>query len=221
MTEGTEDFTVHDVASKLQTVMTDHRDKVALALDYLTMMLDGQAPDKEITFVTGAPRTGGTYVTKALCDFYQIDRNQHAAILHDGFPALGTIANQPHPKAALQRVWQWAQWLALTDRIVVKKLHTLVYDMDMADFLGAIVIGTTRDMWDAYESLQERGPSDVDRQVREAVGRLGGRTSGDLRKLWPTYWSDFYGRLRATETVEFGPDMASQWGATGFVSKTR
>ena len=211
-------YAVGDVGGKLARVLTAHRADVQRALDTLIALLDGERPAKRLIFIVGAPRTGGTYLTQAICRYHGVDTEQHAAVLHDGFPALGTLADLPLPKRRLHMAWQWAQWLALVGDVAVKKLHTLVYDMEMADFLGAEVIGTTRDPDDALASLLRRGESDITIQVTAALRRIG-RPTGDLSAMWPHYWTDFYGRLKADRMQDFGPDMAAPWGGTGFVSR--
>lgn len=138
---------------------------------------------RDIYFITGPPRTGGTYLLKALFELSN-DRvtNYNHKNIFDYLPRNTLIGESYGGDHSSQVLYEWAQWIVWTSErfdlekfnFIPKKHIGMQYQLDLFDEIFgdmANFIITTRHPAEAYQSYVERFfPNGSDENVQSDVG---------------------------------------------------
>lgn len=119
-------------------------------------------------FITGPPRTGGTFLLKALLELRgEKLKNYNHKLVFDYVPLNTQLGEEYGPQKTRQVIFGWAQWMVWTKRrfdtsthkFIPKKHIGMLFQMDLFEsILGDAVnfIITTRHPGEAYQSYVER-----------------------------------------------------------------
>ena len=122
----------------------------------------------EIYFITGPPRTGGTYVLKALLELRNENlKDFNHKLIFDYTPLNTQLGSNYGTNHTNQVLFEWAQWMVWVGKrfdlenynFIPKKHIGMLYQLDLFDQIfgeKAHYIVTTRDPAEAYQSYADR-----------------------------------------------------------------